>query len=671
MDFHTSPAIEGIGTDFDKKEFQDALMEGHVNSMTCFSSCHHGWSYHPTEAGAMHPHLNFDLLRAQIEACREIDVKVPVYLTAGVDNYIAEKHPEWREIDPDGTLSGWVSSPLEAGFKTLCFNSPYLDYLCLKIEEVVRRYPEADGIFLDIIMQAACCCPYCMDEMDRNGLDPRDRADRLRNAKAGLKKYYQRTTAAVKGINPDMPVFHNSGNIPMGRRDVFQWFSHQELESLPTGGWGYDHFPLTAKYAAGIGQEYLGMTGKFHTTWGEFGGFKTADALRYECAAMLALGAKCSIGDQLHPTGRMDSSTYRIIGKAYKEVEEKEPWCGDVKNIADIGLLSCVANKERLSDLWDPDNRDLPGDVGASRVLLEGHYLFDVIDDESDFNPYKVLILPDEIKVDSFLKEKLEDFLDEGGKLLMSGDSGLDAAGSPVFDIGGEVQGLSPYSPDFILPEKPWRSPDIDTPLVMYVKSRRLKVLDGQCLGHIYDPYFNRSYDHFCSHQHAPAKPEHSGFSCGVRKGNVMYLPHKVFSLYRSYGVVAHRMFIENVLRGLLDQNIRIRTNLPSTARLFVQRQEKESRTVIHLLYGNTVNRGGGMDLVGGVGGDGFSPRTVEVIEELIPLRNVELSYRSHKPSKIFLEPQHEELEDSHWSEGDLHLKIDSFSCHQMIVVED
>ena len=37
------------------------------------------------------------------------------------------------------------------------------------------------------------------------------------------------------------------------------FFSHLELESLPTGGWGYDHFPLSAKYVAGLGLDYLGM----------------------------------------------------------------------------------------------------------------------------------------------------------------------------------------------------------------------------------------------------------------------------------------------------------------------------------------------------------------------------------------------------------------------------
>ena len=42
------------------------------------------------------------------------------------------------------------------------------------------------------------------------------------------------------------------------------------------------------------------MTGN-HTTRGEFGGYKHRNALRYECAAMLAFGAKCSVGDQLIP----------------------------------------------------------------------------------------------------------------------------------------------------------------------------------------------------------------------------------------------------------------------------------------------------------------------------------------------------------------------------------
>ena len=66
LDFHTSECIEGIGSRFSKENFAAALREGHVNSITLFSKCHHGWSYHPTVANEMHPHLDFDLLDAQL-----------------------------------------------------------------------------------------------------------------------------------------------------------------------------------------------------------------------------------------------------------------------------------------------------------------------------------------------------------------------------------------------------------------------------------------------------------------------------------------------------------------------------------------------------------------------------------------------------------------------------
>ena len=83
LDFHTSEKIPGIGSAFSKEQFQKCLKLGHVDSVTVFSKCHHGWAYHPSTANEMHPHLNFDLLGAQLEACREIGVNAPVLPTDG------------------------------------------------------------------------------------------------------------------------------------------------------------------------------------------------------------------------------------------------------------------------------------------------------------------------------------------------------------------------------------------------------------------------------------------------------------------------------------------------------------------------------------------------------------------------------------------------------------
>ena len=94
LDFHTSEAIGGIGREFSKEQFQQMLKTGYVDSITVFSKCHHGWAYHPSVANETHPHLNFDLLGAQIEAAHEIGVKAPVYLSAGLDEKMARRHPE-------------------------------------------------------------------------------------------------------------------------------------------------------------------------------------------------------------------------------------------------------------------------------------------------------------------------------------------------------------------------------------------------------------------------------------------------------------------------------------------------------------------------------------------------------------------------------------------------
>ncbi len=95
LDFHTSEKIENIGEKFSKLEFQNALKTGYVNSITLFSKCHHGWSYHPTKSNKMHPGLDFDLLGAQIEAAHEIGVKTPIYLSAGLDEKYAVAHREY------------------------------------------------------------------------------------------------------------------------------------------------------------------------------------------------------------------------------------------------------------------------------------------------------------------------------------------------------------------------------------------------------------------------------------------------------------------------------------------------------------------------------------------------------------------------------------------------
>ena len=661
LDFHTSEKLTGIGEAFDKKQWQETLKKAAVDSITIFGTCHHGRAYYETEVGEKHPGLKFDLLRAQLDACHEIGVNAPVYISAGFSEWIVQKHPDWIICPPDGAFY----LPLRPYYKKLCFNTPWLDILCAQIREVVTKYPDADGIFLDIIGQGQCCCRYCLEGMEKAGLDAANEADRITFAKQVLMNYYKKTTEAARINRPDMPIFHNSGHVSVGSGEIMPYFSHLELESLPTGGWGYDHYPFSAAYVRNLNKEFLGMTGKFHTTWGEFGGFKAPEALRYECAAMIANGSKCSIGDQLHPGAKLDEGTYEIIGQAYREVREKEAWCDNVKSCATVAILSEITPYSHTTE------RELPGDTGASRILLEAHIPFDVVDTEMDWSKYKALILADDVLLDDAVKAKLEAFVKAGGKLILSGKSGMDVdhkafqlddALLPFTDSG--VDGK--FEPDYIKAAADFVPRKIETPFVMYEISRRIKAKDGaESLGEIYEPYFQRRFDHFSSHQHTPYKPEGSGFDAGAMNENVLYFAHPVFSIYRGCGTVILKEFVVKAIRKFLGDIIPVETDLPSQGRVTLMEQEAENRYVLHLLYANTILRGGTFNRANG---KSYGYAKMEVIDELNPIGPVSVKVRVPKAvNSVKLVPAGDAIDFTTEADGSISFTVPQFTCHSMI----
>ncbi|WP_438433224.1 alpha-amylase family protein [Gorillibacterium sp. sgz500922] len=649
LDYHTSEAIAPIGTRFDKRQFQEMLKLGHVDSITLFSKCHHGWAYHPTEANKIHPGLGFDLLGAMIEAAHEIGVNTPVYLSAGLDERTAREHPEWliRDIHDQ---TNWVKSFLEPGYHQFCMNSPYLDLLLAQIREALSRY-DADGLFLDIVGVRKCYCHTCLESIRREGNDPRDEEVMRKLWEKTYATYTARVKETVEAVKPGLPIFHNGGHIRRGRRDLAFMNTHLELESLPTGGWGYDHFPLSARYVQTLGLDFLGMTGKFHTAWGEFGGFKHPNALRYETALSLANGARCSIGDQLHPDGHMDEATYRLIGEAYREVESKEAWCMKASNVADVALLSVEATGLHPQAQAEP-GRAAESDAGAGRMLLEGKFLFDVIDKEHDFTAYRVIVLPDYVAVDTRLKAKLDGFLRQGGKLLATGWSGLDPEGSGfALDLGVAYAGVNPYRPDYF---RPLFKPENlgEAAFVFYSQGQKIELAGGTELGRREDPYFNRDALAFCSHQHTPCSYADGGPGM-VESENGIYIAWNVFEDYATKGSLILKEAVHFALNRLLPDKT-LRTNLPAQGVATLQEQKDEKRLVNHLLYASPVRRGTG----------------VEVIEDIVPLYGIEVALRTNRPVKrVYLAPQMTPL-PYRFEDGTVSYTIPKLECHQMAVVE-
>ena len=646
LDFHTSEHIEDIGKKFDKKQFQTALKKGHINSITLFSKCHHGWAYHPSKANEIHPHLDFDLLGAQIQAAHEIGVKTPIYLSAGLDEKMAHRHPEWlvRNLDESTT---WAKDFTEPGYHKMCMSSPYLDYLVKQIEEVCKNY-DADGIFLDIAGVQPCYCQNCIAEREELGLNPYDENDVLKHAEMVYKRYAEKTRAAVDKYKPNLSLFHNGGHIRQGRRDLVNYNTHLELESLPTGGWGYDHFPFSARYCQGLGVDYLGMTGKFHGSWGEFGGFKHPNALRFEVTLAAANGAKCSVGDQLSPSGEMDMVTYDLIGSAYSELEGKEEWLDNVESVADIAIISPEAYVGDLST-GQMTKVDDSGS-GVCRIMLEGKYLFDVIDFESDLSKYKVIILPDVIRADIDFAKRLREFCDCGGKVLATGKSALyENSNEFCLNLGAEWIKENPYKPDYFRPLEKIKDMG-DTGYIMYGNGEKIRCI-GNELGIRENPYFNRTRAHFCSHQHTPNSCEYGGTGMTEGKDGI-YIAWNIFADYAQSGELHLKQMAIFALDRLLDTAKTLKTNLPAQGIVTLMKQS--DRLICHLLYASPVKRGNG----------------IEVIEDIVPIYNVELAIKTdRKINKVYLAPQKEDI-DFTYDNGYISVKLAKIECHQMVVFE-
>ncbi len=321
LDFHTSPAIPGVGEDFDPAEFIRTLQLGHVNSVTVFAKCHHGYSYYPTKIGTVHPSLKRDLLGEMVSACHQAGIRVCAYTTVTWDELAWETHPEWRQMTPGGNVSGPSNSPLKPGWKNLDMNTGYGDYVIAQIEEIIDLYDVAE-IFIDITryIGAPPGDPATLRQMLAEGKNPEDPQAQILYALELERRFVKRCTAAIRARSADMGIFYNSRlkmeyDPALGNRVEMDNFTHLEIESLPGGFWGYDHFPMYVRYYETFPTELLAMTGRFHTTWGDFGGLRNRAALEFESFQGLAHGAKISIGDQLHPRGRLDEAVYQRIGE--------------------------------------------------------------------------------------------------------------------------------------------------------------------------------------------------------------------------------------------------------------------------------------------------------------------------------------------------------------------
>jgi hypothetical protein len=653
LDFHTSEFISGIGEKFDKKQFQEALKLGHVNQINIFAKCHHGLSYYPTAIGKVHPNLGFDLLGAQIEACHEIGVKCPVYFTVGWSVRDAEEHPEWCIRKKDGSIAtlnlnlGAKPENVRPHYSWKCldasFGGPYHEYIKKQVEELCRRYKDLDGFWFDIYhIIPASFSDFSLKRMKAEGVDINDQAAVERSFALALKAHMKDLRGLIAKYHPKATVFFNTAthinNKELFKQRVFEMNTHAELEDLPTTWGGYDKLPLEAKYHLQQGTPAVAMSGKFHKAWGEFGGFKHPDAIKYEAAAMISNGASCNFGDQLHPSGEMDLETYRNIGEAYKYVEKIEKYGPGGVPVSKLGIWLTLNNE---------------ADHGVVNMLLELQDDF-VVANENKLDGLELLIIPSSNCLSETQAEKINSWVDNGGKLIVFGEGALNKKGDQfILNVGCGYEKKSEFDFDYTVVKSAVTQNIVTSPFLNYESGLLVKPTTGAVLAGIREPYFNRTYQHYSSHRETPYKLEDSKYPAVVKNGNVIFFAHHLDQLYYTHGVRLHRELVKNAIDLLYSSPLLKVENLPSCGRVSLLKQAAQNRYVAHLLYAPALLRG-----------------EVQVIEDFLPVPNVKIEFDvPEKVKNVYLIPDGKKLKFSKTG-NKLLVEVPTFTMHTGIVFE-
>ncbi len=657
LDFHTSPAIGDVGCDFDAEAFAQAMQDACVNSVTVFAKCHHGHLYYETQRPERHPGLKagLDLTRQQVEALHRHGIRAPIYISIQVDEYAALTHPEWVVRNPDGSqCKGWGNSGVFVpGWHILDMSSPYQEFVAEQTAEILEKFKPVDGVFFDMCWDQPSSSVYAVTGMKKMGLDPASASDRDLYATQVALDYMRRFHKMVKDTSPQATVFFNGRAMSKLSQDI-AYQEQVEIEALPTGGWGYMYFPVNVRYTRTFDKPYMGMTGRFHRTWGDFGGLKPYPALEYETSQMIAHGARCSVGDQLHPRGRTDQASYELIGRAYRRVMEREPWLEGAFPHSQVGLFQLPT-----SSLQTTQNTSR-SDEGAVRMLTQLKVQFDVVQATSNLEAYELLVLPDALPVDEKLLDRLQQYLKQGGRILATGTSGLSDDGTQVHlaELGIYAEGLSPYSVTYVRFGEAISEGVPETDHVVYESGVRARSLPGagrssaKVLATVVEPYFERTWDHFCSHNQTPPADE-SPYLAASLHGNVAYVSFPVFRLFAQYGNQSHRWLVGNLLKQLLPELL-LKVEGPTGMEASVMRQASEKREIVHLLFYTPERRAQNLDLV----------------EDIIPLYNVPLSLRlDQAPRRAYLAPEGTALSFT-YSYGYASVTVPEVKGHAMVVFE-
>ncbi len=526
LDFHTSAYVDKIGNKWDPEEFAATLVDSHINAVTIFAKGHHGFAYYNTKIGTRHPGLDFDLLEEQIKACHKRGIKVLAYFSVNVDEL-------WATTE-EGENTNWET------FQNVDANpqkSYIKDYTWPMIREVVENY-DIDGFWFDF---------------------------------PGYDQFVLGTIDLIRSIKPNLVSAYNhqygKPREELAKQDIMEIEAWEHSQSLY-------RLSYIARYAHGA-TPIVGMTTRFWHRWGDFGRVNDAAMLKFETAVSFANGSGITIGDQLHPNGRLEPAVYQVIGQAMKLGKTIEPYVNGASFVPYVAYLR--------------------QDLKASSTIIDSGIHFNVVDEEMPLDPYKALVIPMASKLSDNYLQKLEGYINNGGKLIIYGNPSkkLQAIlGVEKYDLdipivsikdNENLTGAFIRNRNKVLPTAAAMDIMVKQPIVAVRPTENTQEIAPLVW------QMNHGTTHRLSHQQSPPMDDVSGYSAityrTLGKGEIIFCPLSVMEAYAKDGFTQMRHIFKDMFQKVVKPEERL-VEVESMIGIEVSVMQQENKTVIHLVSG-------------------------------------------------------------------------------------
>jgi hypothetical protein len=249
--------------------------------------------------------------------------------------------------------------------------------------------------------------------------------------------------------------------------------------------------------------------------------------------------------------------------------------------------------------------------------MLDSRLQFDVVEPGQDWERYGLVVLPDELRLDSKVIDRLHAFIANGGAVIACNHAGLPAGSQKTWldRYGFKYCGDSPFAPAYFVPQAKFTGDIPSYEYALYLGASQWKAQPGaSVLARLGEPMFQRSAEHYTSHQQTPF--DHlTDYAVLARSGRVGLAGFPLGQSYYQKGYWIYRTAFEELLRQVRPERL-VETNAPSSAEITVTHQTVDAklgrpeRYLVHVVNWSPSRK---------------APPHPEVYEDPIPLTDVRL----------------------------------------------